>query len=136
MATYHEDVLDDTELASSIHYTYSRDNSMEMVKADIVSAPTPGRVEDWQLPDQRVAFDYYGGYSDDASTMVIQPRDEIPEAIEEGEALNCAFDCYDTATGVNTIEIYYKFDDEEEYQVLMDKRTAYCQGIYSFHSSQ
>lgn len=122
MSTYHEDVLDDTELATSIHYTYSRDNAMEMIKADISSGPTPGTVAAWQIPGQRVPFDYYGGYSDDASTMVLYPRDEVPDAIHEGEALDFAFDCYDTATGVNTIEIYYKYDDETEYRVSMDKR--------------
>lgn len=121
-ATYHEDALDDTELASSIHYTYSRDNAAEMVKGDIVGAPTPGAVAAWQIPGQRVPFDYYGGYSDDESTMVIRPRDAVPSAIREGEALDFAFDCYDTATGVNTIEIYYRFDDETEYRVSMDKR--------------
>ncbi|MGG6311824.1 S-layer homology domain-containing protein [Paenibacillus macerans] len=120
--TYHEDEMDDTAKATSIHYTYSRDNGIRMVKADSESGPTPGRVEDWQVPAERAPFDHYGGYEDDESTMVLKPREEIPESIKEGEALNVAFDLYDTATGVNTIETYYKFDDEENYRVMMDKR--------------
>ncbi len=120
VATYHEDPLDDTAKTTSIHYTFSRDNGTRMIKADITSAPTPGTVKDWQIPSERVPFDNYGG-ADDENTMVLRPREAMPETIEEGEALNVAFDCYDTATGINTIETYYKFDDEAEYRVKMEK---------------
>jgi hypothetical protein len=121
VATYHEDEIDDTAKTTSIHYTYSRDNGTRMAKADISSAPTPGAVAAWQVPAQRVPFDNYGGSSDDENSMVLRPREPIPEAIGEGEALNVAFDCYDTETGVNTIETYYRFDDEGEYHVKMEK---------------
>ncbi|MFC4597186.1 S-layer homology domain-containing protein [Cohnella hongkongensis] len=122
VATYHEDELDDTSRTASIHYTYSRDNGIRMAKADIDGPPTPGTVAPWQVPSERVPFDYYGGFPDDPSTMVLKPRDEIPPSIDEGEALNVAFDLYDTGTGVHTIETYYKFDDEPTYRVKMEKR--------------
>lgn len=120
-ATYHEDEIDDTAQTSSIHYTYSRDNGTRMVKADTQSPPTPGAVWAWQVPSERVPFDNYGGFTDDENTMVLRPRDEMPQKIDEGEALYIDFDCYDTATGVNTIETYYRFDDEQEYTVKMEK---------------
>jgi len=120
-ATYHEDTADDTAEAATILYTYSRDNEAVMIKADTTSSPTPGTVESWQVPETRVAFDNYGGYTDDPSTMVLSLKDELPESIEEGKALNVAFNCYDTETGVNTIETYYKFDDDTEYSVKTDK---------------
>ncbi len=121
LGTYHEDDIDDTAKTTTIDYTYSRDNGMRMVKADTKSTPTPGSVKAWQVPAQRVTFDNYGGYEDDGSTMVLRPREAVPQSIEEGNALNAAFDCYDTATGVNTIETYYKFDDETQYRVKLEK---------------
>lgn len=121
LGTYHEDEIDDTAKTTTIDYTYSRDNGMRMVKADTKSTPTPGSVKTWQVPAQRVAFDNYGGFADDGSTMVLKPREAIPQSIDEGNALNIAFDCYDTATGVNTIETYYKFDDETQYRVKLEK---------------
>ncbi|EMS69818.1 S-layer homology domain-containing protein [Ruminiclostridium cellobioparum] len=121
LGTYHEDEIDDTEKTTTIDYTYSRDNGIRMVKAETKSTPTPGSVKAWQVPAQRVAFDNYGGFEDDGSTMVLRPREAIPQAIDEGIALNVAFDCYDTATGVNTIETYYRFDDEVQYRVKLEK---------------
>ena len=121
LGTYHEDEIDDTAKTTSIHYTYSRDNARRVIKADMQNDPSPGTVTSWQVPDVRVPFNDYGGHPDDETTMVLSARDEIPASIKEGEALNFAFNCYDTGTGVNTIETYYKFDNETDYHVKLEK---------------
>lgn len=102
----------------SIQYTYPRtaDGRSTIVSTD--TEPTPGTVEEWQVPKQLITFEGYEGYpQDNGEAPTLKLHDTCPESIMEGDELNVTFDVADSMGIVGT-RLYYRLDDETNWNVI------------------
>jgi len=105
----------------SVQYTFPHDASGKSLKVTAQKVPSPGSVEDWQVPpaDQRVRFEGYPEYQDTGESPVITAV-SIPESVNEGEEYFATFLCNDPI-GLVGMTIGYRFDGEAEFTTIYEK---------------
>ncbi|WRS28647.1 metallophosphoesterase [Oscillospiraceae bacterium MB08-C2-2] len=105
----------------SVQYTYPRDASNKSLKVTTQKAPSPGSVEEWQVPpaDKRAHFEGYPEYEDTGAAPVITAVN-VPDAVNEGEEYFATFLCSD-AIGLSGMTIGYRFDGETKLKTIYEK---------------
>lgn len=122
---FNENNVPDTASGSkrAVHYTFPRDaaNPGKSLKVTNQKAPSPGSVEEWQVPpaDKRVHFEGYPGYIDTGAFPVITAVN-VPASINEGEEYFASFEIADSI-GLAGVTIGYRFDDEGPYKTVYEK---------------
>ncbi len=97
----------------SIQYTYPRTEDGRSIMVSTDTPPSPGSVEDWQVPDQQYDFQGYDGYpEDDGTAPILKPHDGVPESVNEGDELSVIFDISDTMGLIGT-KLHYRLDGGE-----------------------
>lgn len=113
----------------SVQYTYPHDGSGKSLKVTNQLAPSPGSVEEWQVPSEnnRVHFGGYPGYVDNGTSPAITAVN-IPASLNEGEEYFATFDVVDTI-GLSGVTIGYRFDGEGKFKTVYEK-TQRVKGKY------
>lgn len=106
----------------SIQYTYPRTKDGSSIIVSTTTKPSPGIVEEWQIPSELVEFGGYEGYPADDGTMpVLTLEGECPQQITEGEELNVTFRVADNMGIVGT-KLFYRLDDEKVWNAIVESK--------------
>ena len=116
----------DSDGQHSIQYTYPRTADGESLIVSTDMAPSPGTVEDWQVPDELSNFTGYAGYpEDDGTAPSLSLHDTCPTTIMEGDQIKVIFDISDNM-GLVGERVHYRLDGGEwQYTTESNTRVPY-----------